>query len=410
MGYPLGHTLRFSRYLFTKETQLKSLDPKTFLTDHWQKSPLFLPHAIDEACPTLTGNELAWLAIQPDVESRLVFTDRGDGRTSYRLETGPFEEAYLGQLPDKDWTLLVQDVEKHLPDFRAWLGHAEFIPDWRIDDLMVSFAAPGGSVGPHLDNYDVFLCQGEGTREWRTGDIGTALPDELSDELSLLQPFPVTASHKASQGDVLYLPPGIPHWGIAQDFCVTYSIGMRAPTKAELMAGADRIFDSADNSPPPANDSEIFYCDMDLGVNEAIRGCISGQTVRRVHEQGLLDESLSSEEIALVFGSVVTDPKAWLLADPADPKVLDETIQCNSDIPVHGMAQIAWYHNLSLWIVFANGLALKTSSGNGRFMQDICGKRVAKSPAISSLCAQQDGREFFEWLLEQGVFDVGHNS
>ena len=191
---------------------------------------------------------------------------------------------------------------------------------------------------------------------------------------------------------------------------MTYSIGMRAPTKAELMAGADRVFDSVHDLPPTESDTEIFYCDTDLEVGEAICGCIDQQTVRRVREQGLLDECLTNEDIALVFGSVVTDPKAWLSPEPADANVLDGIIQSKATLPVHGMAQIAWYANVPMWIVFANGLALKTSPGNGRFVQDLCAARLTKSSAISSLCAEQEGREFFEWLLAQGVFDVGHST
>ena len=143
------------------------MSAERFLATCWQKTPLHLPGALDSESPALSGEELAWLATLDDVESRLVFTERHDGGTRYRVESGPFDEELLSSLPDSDWTLLVQDVEKHLPDFRQLLSLVPFIPDWRIDDLMISFAAPGGSVGPHKDNYDVFLCQGSGHREWR---------------------------------------------------------------------------------------------------------------------------------------------------------------------------------------------------------------------------------------------------
>ena len=113
-----------------------------------------MPGALDGIRPTLTSGELAWLATQDDVESRLVFTHRDGDSTHYRVQNGPFENDVLSSLPRQNWTLLVQDVDKHLPDFRALFSAVDFIPDWRIDDLMVSFAAPGGSVGPHKDNYD----------------------------------------------------------------------------------------------------------------------------------------------------------------------------------------------------------------------------------------------------------------
>ena len=179
--------------------------------------------------PTVTRNELAWLATLDDVESRIVFTDR-DGKTvRYRMQNGPFESELLQALPARDWTLLVHDVDKHLPATRKLFQLVPFIPDWRIDDLMISFAAPGGGVGPHRDNYDVFLCQGIGERDWRFTTENIAIDASASDDLHLLRPFEGGERHLCRRGDVLYLPPEIAHWGTAQRACITYSIGMRAP-------------------------------------------------------------------------------------------------------------------------------------------------------------------------------------
>ncbi|MEQ9563242.1 MAG: cupin domain-containing protein, partial [Woeseiaceae bacterium] len=200
------------------------LDDAAFLRLHWQKKPLFMPSGFGALDLDLEPDELAWLATQPDVESRLVFTERHANTVSYKVRHGPFEDTELSDLPDRDWTLLVQDVDKHLPDFRDFFRHCEFIPDWRIDDLMVSFAAPGGSVGPHRDNYDVFLVQGIGCREWRIAIDSPVSMDNTSSELSLLLPFAGDRVLPARSSDVLYLPPGIPHWGIAQDRCMTWSI------------------------------------------------------------------------------------------------------------------------------------------------------------------------------------------
>ena len=125
-----------------------------------------MPGALDRVRPSMSRNELGWLATLDDVESRIVFIDRSATSSHYRVETGPFDTEFLQNLPKRDWTLLIHDVEKHLPAMRAVLQVVPFIPDWRVDDLMVSFAAPGGGVGPHRDNYDVFLCQGTGIRNW----------------------------------------------------------------------------------------------------------------------------------------------------------------------------------------------------------------------------------------------------
>ena len=186
----------------------ENLTAETFLKRYWQKQPLFMPAALNRVRPSITRNELGWLATLEDVESRLVFVERSSNRCRYRAETGPFEPEYLQDLPKRDWTLLVHDVEKHLPAMRALFQHVPFIPDWRIDDLMVSFTAPGGGVGPHKDNYDVFLCQGIGVRNWHfTIDDIIADPD-ASDELVLLSEFTSEENVDTAEGDVLYLPPG----------------------------------------------------------------------------------------------------------------------------------------------------------------------------------------------------------
>jgi 50S ribosomal protein L16 3-hydroxylase len=384
----------------------ESLSAEQFLQDHWQKRALFMPGGLGEVAPALTANELAWLATLPDVESRLVFTERGRDKISYRLETGPFEEAKLEALPDKDWTLLVQDVEKHLPDFRDYFQQVSFIPDWRIDDLMVSFAAPGGSVGPHVDNYDVFLCQGHGEREWLLGDPASAIHDDSAEALSLLQPFSPMESHLVATGDVLYLPPGLPHWGVATDFCMTYSIGMRSPTKSELGMGACRVLETDDFVDEAGNAEQKFYRDGDLGVVEAIPGKIHGESIRRVREQGLLDIALDDERAARVLGSVVTDPKAWLMPDPVTGKVANEVSQSPQGLSVHGMARIAWYEAGDVRLIFVNGLARNVPVCCLDFVQQVCAGRCAPAPSVARLITTVEGRKLLSWMLEQGLFDA----
>ena len=284
-----------------------------------------MPGAASQALPSLAPDELAWLATQPDVESRLVFTERTDDAARYRLESGPFTDAQLSSLPDRDWTLLVQDVEKHLPDFRQYLGLVSFIPDWRIDDLMISCAAPGGSVGPHLDNYDVFLVQGTGTRRWQIGKPDEAVEDPSSEGLSLVRPFEASAAFDAKSGDVLYLPPGVPHWGVAEDLCMTMSIGCRAPTQRELELGQERVLGKPVVSASGDEDSR-FYSDGNLSRVEAEAGKIDPATIERLKHQNLLS-GLSDIELGQVFGSVVTDPKAWLLPDGVDMEALRTQIR-----------------------------------------------------------------------------------
>jgi 50S ribosomal protein L16 3-hydroxylase len=384
-----------------------ALSPERFLSDYWQKRPLFMPAALDMIQPSLEPDELAWLATQEDVECRLVFTEHDGGVTSYEVEDGPFDDDFLGSLPGRNWTLLVQDVEKHLPEFRAHFTAIDFVPDWRIDDLMVSFAAPGGGVGPHRDNYDVFLCQDAGQREWRLGHGDDVIPDESSGDLSLLQPFEDERPLTATSGDVLYLPPGVPHWGIARDFCMTWSIGMRAPTLAELNAGIARILhegdvQSADVSP---TDSEVFYEDPDLAIDEAQAGLISDAAVRRTKQILHSDVPLDEGVIAMVLGCVATGTKAWLTPEKVsdeEASQLIETIDRNSKLLVHGMARIAFSHAGGLDQIFANGHAKEVSPAQLGLFREICRDRRV---TFADIC---DGDEpgLLHWLLAHGVVDL----
>lgn len=385
-----------------------SLSPESFLEKYWQKQTLFLPGAADADLPSLDANELAWLATLPDVESRLVFTERTDSKTGYRVEQGPFREDDLKALPAEDWTLLVQDVDKHLPAFREYFGQVPFIPSWRIDDLMVSFAAPGGSVGPHKDNYDVFLCQGKGSRNWLVSDDRSAPADPSIRSLSLLKPFEPTQERLCNVGDVLYVPPGIPHWGIAKEFCTTYSIGMRAPTRAELATGYARVYSPGSDAPTVEDDrsSLTFYADSDLQPGEADNGQISVASARRAKEQKLLDEARSDEELMLVLGSVVTDPKAWLDPDQPSAGDVEAVLQGRRELRVHGMALITWCESDDFRFVFVNGSARRIPASATGLVRALCVDRVAHRDAILALAAHREGLEFISWLLDHGLLDI----
>lgn len=361
------------------------------------------------ALPTLEPDELAWLATQPDVESRIVFTERSGSGIAYRLELGPFEEEYLSGLPDNDWTLLVQDVDKHLPDFSAWFEQVSFIPKWRIDDLMVSFAAPGGSVGPHKDNYDVFLCQGAGTRHWRISEDGSVPPDDNATDLALLLPFEETATYECTRGDILYLPPDIPHWGIATDRCTTYSIGMRAPNKSELAVCASRVLSQGPvDSPVEANTgNNEFYTDRDLRQDESAGTRISLRSIERLFEQGLIERTLGTYQAAIIFGSQVTDPKAWLDPDKPSNGEIRRAMTGIETLSLHGMAQLAWFQENEIGLAFVNGEARDSSRVCTRFFHKLCDDGNLQPAQIQELNAATSGSAFLGWLLENGAFDLG---
>ena len=366
-----------------------------------------MPGALADIRPSLSSSGLAWLATQEDVESRLVFTESDGDNSRYEVRHGPFQNEVLSSLPGQNWTLLVQDVEKHLPDFRALLAAADFVPDWRIDDLMVSFAAPGGSVGPHRDNYDVFLCQGEGRREWHLGSKNAIIPDKSSADLSLLKPFVDQQPQSAGVGDILYLPPGAAHWGIAKEYCMTYSIGMRAPNLTEIIATAARLFDQADEmtTRKPAPDPDVFYEDPDLTMEEAVPGLISAAAIRRAKHLLRKSSILDDLQIAMTLGALTTDPKAWLSPENFDDDEagnLIDGLAPDTTLTVHGMARIAFCQAAGSNLIFANGLQREVSSACLRIFRDICKYRSA---TVDELCAN-DAIELTHWLLTSGVFDM----
>ena len=213
---------------------LGALGTEQFLEQYWQKQPCLIRQAIADFKPLLDGNDLAGLACEEMAESRLVRGTTGAG--DWTLANGPFSEADFAALPDKDWTLLVQDVEKHYAPLQALMQQFNFIPNWRLDDLMISYAATGGSVGPHVDQYDVFLLQAEGKRRWQVAC--SFEPDLLSGcPLNVLKQFNPEQEWVLEPGDMLYLPPNVAHHGVALEPGMTWSIGSRAPSGADLLQG-----------------------------------------------------------------------------------------------------------------------------------------------------------------------------
>jgi 50S ribosomal protein L16 3-hydroxylase len=209
--------------------------PAQFLARYWQKRPLLIRNAMPGFNGLATPAALQRLARREDVESRLVLRK---GRR-WLLENGPFTAARLALLPDANWTLLVQGLNLHLDSADQLLRSFKFVPYTRLDDVMVSYARPGGGVGPHLDSYDVFLLQGTGRRLWRIGRRSEPAPGDLvpGSALKILREFDPEEEYLVEPGDMLYLPPGWAHDGIAlDDNCTTYSIGFRVPARREMLS------------------------------------------------------------------------------------------------------------------------------------------------------------------------------
>ena len=240
------------------------IDEQLFLDKIWQKKPLFISQAFPDFITPLPADELAGLSLEPDTTGRII-TQHDNG--AFTLEHGPFDEDRFATLTGNQWSLLVTDVEKHIPQFIAFLQPFRFIPDWRIDDLMVSYAPDGGSVGAHVDEYDVFLLQASGVRTWRIdARSDTSHQMRCDGDLKTLANFEPTDEWDLVAGDMLYLPPGMAHHGIAKgDDCTTWSIGFRAPRLPDLIARVSELLSEqmaqqhryTDGSMTPARPGEI---------------------------------------------------------------------------------------------------------------------------------------------------------
>ena len=214
-----------------EEAPLGGLSPRLFLRRHWQKRPLLVRRALPGFSGVITKSALCALAARADVESRLV--ERKKGR--WQVTHGPLARSILPRTGSRGWTLLVNGVNHHSAQAEQLLRRFAFVPQARLDDVMVSYAAPGGGVGAHFDSYDVFLVQGRGRRLWRLARRRNfaLLPDA---PLKLIAGFRADEEVLLEPGDLLYLPPGWGHDGVALEACVTCSVGFRAPRGAELAA------------------------------------------------------------------------------------------------------------------------------------------------------------------------------
>lgn len=271
-----------------------------FLSEYWQKKPFLIRNALPNITSPVNADVLAGLACEEDVESRIVI--RNKTTNEWELKHGPFSEEIFSTLPATNWTLLVQAVDHWMPEAANFLELFTFIPRWRIDDIMISYASDGGGVGPHYDNYDVFLVQTNGKRKWEVGkqyDENSQLIEGLP--VSILSDFKAIDSWVLEPGDILYVPPGYGHNGIAVgDDCITCSVGFRAPSHSEILREyTDHMGDKISDA--------IRYNDADL-VEQSNTGEINEKTLDKI--QNILRQYIEDKDsISDWFGRYITTPK-----------------------------------------------------------------------------------------------------
>jgi len=276
---------------------IQNLNIDDFLLHYWQKKPLLIRSAFPHYKSPISAEELAGLACEEFVESRIILEQKTTPK--WVLENGPFLEKRFPKLPKSHWTLLIQGLNKIFPEFDDLLHQFDFIPSWRVDDLMASYAAPEGSVGPHIDQYDVFLLQASGRRKWMISE--KAISEDNFEEglpLKIIKDFTPESEWILEAGDMLYLPPNVAHYGIGMEDCMTFSIGFRAPSQAELLSSYidEHITTLAD---------DLRYQDPDLRKSNN-NGEISSEAINNI-QQILLSHFDDKSKIEDWFGQFITE-------------------------------------------------------------------------------------------------------
>ena len=345
------------------------MSPAQFLRDYWQKRPLLIRNAFPGFTPPIAPDDLAGLACEDGVLARLIRHD--EKRERWQVKSGPLDEADFAKTGNADWTLLVQDVDKWDAGVAALLEPFAFLPSWRVDDIMISYAEPGGGVGAHVDQYDVFLLQGLGRRHWAISTDPAAPRDFRPDvELKQLAVFEPTHEWLLEPGDLLYLPPDVPHDGVAVGGpCMTLSVGMRAPSQAELTG------DLADYLAERLSE-EQRYADPDLAPTKAA-GEIDAAALARLKAALPFAAALDEATLRDWFGRFITRYRnAQTPAPPSRPlteATLLKRLRDGAQLLRHPWCRMAWSGNRSGATLFANGQAWPSTPALAR---QLCAQRI----------------------------------
>lgn len=357
--------------------QFDNFDIDAFLSDYWQKKALLIRNPWKAWSNPLEPDELAGLACEEEVESRVI---RQAGE-ALEVERGPFAETRFEELGKAPWTLLVQAVDHHVPEVAALIEPFRFIPNWRIDDVMVSYATDQGGVGPHYDQYDVFLIQGLGKRRWQIGGLcDEDTPLMAHQDLRLLADFEASEEWVLEPGDILYVPPGIAHNGVAVGHdCMTYSVGFRAPARSELIAHyCEHLLDQLDE--------DDRYGDPDLRAR-ANPGEIAEAELARLH--AMVTETLRDRDaFARWFGAYNSTPKYpevdWQPEEPVDSEDVRGMLQANAPLQRNPASRFSFIRQEGAVTLFVDGESFECAGAAAQLAETLCAEaEVATDPELA---------------------------
>ena len=344
-----------------ESNMLGDISPEEFLSDYWQKKPLLIRGGFAGDPALITAEELAGYSLDDDIESRLI--QHNENQQRWQLSHGPLEESVFKELGEANWTLLVQSLDYFHPPLQELTKACNFLPRWRLDDVMVSFATEHGGVGPHLAKYDVFLVQGEGQRRWRVGYQGQKVSTiNPHPQIAQVEPFEATIDVIMNPGDVLYVPPATPHWGISIGNSITYSIGFRAPNIGSIL---DSILNSA------SLEFDSLWQDQGKLKKYHAFGALHSELPDWSLQE--LQTLLNRRELLIAAGKTVTELKYPEVLETVDlPKSQEVSeIAMTEGVTLNPLARVAYFEYEQALLTFVNGVYFQFPKGLQKALQKL---------------------------------------
>ncbi|MEI6896970.1 MAG: cupin domain-containing protein [Psychromonas sp.] len=369
-----------------------NLEINNFLDTYWQKKPTVIKQGFIDFMDPILPDEIAGLAMEEEVESRLVYRDE---KEQWQAECGPFES--FEKLEKDGATLLIQAVDHWHEDAQQLVRPFRFLPNWRIDDLMISYSTVNGGVGPHIDNYDVFIIQGLGKRHWRVGDKLPIVEFAAHGALKHCESFDAIIDVELEPGDILYIPCGFPHEGYAIEPSMNYSVGFRAPDQNDLLSSfADHLIDT--------NENAERYTDRVMQVREKA-GQIERQELQELHRV-MLANCATAEQLIPWMGKMLSEAKHDLdIAPPEMPltneQVLTELNNGNQFLRLGGLRAIYFEQNPSLIFINGEQFDFEDASEVG---QILCDQDEVASELLTLLDDNQHAQNLFTLLINKGYW------
>jgi 50S ribosomal protein L16 3-hydroxylase len=339
-----------------------------------------------------------------ETDTARIVMEKG-GKHAWEVRHGAFDDADFTNLPETHWTLLVNDTDQHLAELKAVMEPFRFIPDWRIDDLMISFAVEGGSVGPHVDEYDVFLIQAQGQRRWQI-TTQPAKPDNFLAglDLRIMRDFEAEQEWVVNPGDMLYLPPNVPHYGVALNECMTYSVGFRAPSQAEMLENLVENLLEDPRLKQRFNDSER-EC-------QAHPGELTAGDMERLIDFVVDALPQDTQALQLWLGKYLSQPKVDN-NDTLEPSCLSKAeliklINRRATFEKPPGIRFLYFINDDEICLFANGTLHRAAAEQLQFIQYLCNTTIFKHNSYKTHLQDKNALELWRDLLEVGLIKINN--